>query len=77
MKKNKEIETSRMIRTEDLVDITDKMELFSYYHQDPETKEESIQLRAKFGEEFDIGVDVGPFLSEKIIQSMRRNKILE
>ena len=61
------VEISKPIETDDLVEVTDQMNVTVYVHTDPDNGDKNIIVRLKQEEKFDIGIDVG-FLSAKILE---------
>ena len=61
---------SVLIDSKDLIDITDKLNLRSYLHEDPESGERKIHIRISKDGLFDIGLDLG-YHSKKILESIK------
>jgi len=62
----------KMFDTNDMVRIDDKMEIEVYRTNDPEYNEETILIRLKSEDKFDIGFNVGPVFSKKIIEEINK-----
>jgi len=62
------VQLSNMINTDDLLDITDKLQLMAYIHTDPDNGSRMIHIRVRNGSKFDFAVDLGG-LGDKALES--------
>ena len=67
------VEISKPLNTDDMVEVTDQMDVNIFIHTDPDNGEKNIIIRLKQEENFDIGVDVGP-LSVKILEHVKASE---
>jgi len=64
----------KMFDTNDMTRIDEQIEIEVYRTNDPEYQGETILIRLKSGEKFDIGFNVGPIFSKKIIAGIDNNE---
>ena len=60
------VEISKPMESEKMVEITDKVDLHAYIYPGDEINIKNIVLRVKIDGKFDVGLSLGPILSEKV-----------
>ena len=61
------VEKTSLINTEDLKDISDKINQEVYIHTDPDTGDKNVHIRIFNDDGFDIGIQLGCVFSRKIL----------
>lgn len=64
------VEASNSIDTEDLHDVSDQVNQSLYIHTDPKTGKKEAYVRVYLDDVFDIGIQLGGPLSDKILDGL-------
>ena len=56
------------MKSESMIEITDKVNLYAYvYPGDDQDNPRNVVLRIKLNDKFDVGLSLGPVISEKVL----------